>query len=152
MLDDLASNCFVVAPVIDTVSKEDHIHLYKEQEKFWSSLQSLMSTSVKGIAELFICVYRSCQTGKDKYCMFQPEWHKQCSMLLIDQVNQGGHKDLFQMHQRWLKVVELLTRCTTHPGGKVCVSTRASNASYARVCSGIYSFHPALCRKCDSTH
>ena len=31
MLDDLVSNCSdVVAVVIDTISKEDHIHVYKE--------------------------------------------------------------------------------------------------------------------------
>ena len=110
MLDDLASNCFdVVAAVIDIVSKEDHIHVYKEREKLWSSLQgaqSLMSTLVKGLAELFIRVYKSCQTGKDKYCRFQLEWHKQCSMLLMDQVDQGSHKDLSQMHQRWLGYCE----------------------------------------------
>ena len=48
MLSDLASNCSdVVSAVVNVITKEDHIHLYKEREKIWSSLQSaqpLMST------------------------------------------------------------------------------------------------------------
>lgn len=110
MLSDLASNCSdVVSAVVNVVTKEDHVHLYKEREKIWSSLQSaqpLMSTLVKGLTELFIRVYKSCQTGKDKYCRFQLEWHKQCSLLLKDQVDQGGQKDLCQIHQRWLGYCE----------------------------------------------
>ena len=58
------------------------------------------------ITELFIRVYKSCQTGKDKYCRFQLEWHKQCSLLLKDEVDHGGQKELSQIHQRWLGYCE----------------------------------------------
>ena len=48
MLSDLASNSSdIVHSVISIVTQENHIHLYKEREKLWSSLQSaqsLMST------------------------------------------------------------------------------------------------------------
>ena len=110
MLCNLASNSSdIVSAVINIVTKEVHIHVYKEREKLWSSLQSaqsLMSTLVKGLTELFICVYKSCQTGKDKYCRFQLEWHKQCSLLLKDEVDQEGQKELSQIHQRWLGYCE----------------------------------------------
>ena len=110
MLSSLASDCSsVVAAVIDIVTNENHIHVYKERETFWTSLQSaqsLISTLVKGLTELFIRVYKSCQTGKDKYCKFQLEWHRQCSVLLMDLVDEGGHKDLCQIHQRWLGYCE----------------------------------------------
>ena len=45
---------------------------------------------------------------KDKYCRFQLEWHKQCSLLLKDEVDQGGQKELSQprIHQRWLGYCE----------------------------------------------
>ena len=65
-----------------------------------------MSTLVKGLIELFIHVYKSCQTGKDMYCRFQVEWHKQCSFVLKDQVDQRGQKELSQSHQRWLGYCE----------------------------------------------
>ena len=110
MLSDLASNSSdIVSAVINIVTKEVHIHVYKEREKLWSSLQnaqSLMLILVQGLTELFIRVYRSCQTGKDKYRRFQLEWHKQCSLLLKDQVDQGGQKELSQIHQRWLGYCE----------------------------------------------
>ena len=110
MLSDLASNCSdVVSAVISTVSKEDHIHIYKERDMLWNSLQSaqpLMSTLVKGLTEIFIHVYKSCQTGKDKYCRFQLEWHKQCSLLLKGQIDQGCQKELTLIHQRWLGYCE----------------------------------------------
>ena len=111
MLSDLASNSSdVVCSVISIVTQENHIHLYKEREKLWSSLQSaqsLMSTLVKGLTELFIRVYKSCQTGKDKYCRFQLEWHRQCSLLLKDHVDQGcRQKYLSQIHQRWIGYCE----------------------------------------------
>ena len=109
MLCNLASNSSdIVSAVINIVTKEVHIHVYKERE-LWSSLQSaqsLMSTLVKGLTELFIRVYKSCQTGKDKYCRFQLEWHKQCSLLLKDEVDQEGQKELSQIHQRWLGYCE----------------------------------------------
>ena len=62
-----------------------------------------MSTLVKSPTELFIRVYKSCQTGKDKYCRFQLEWHKQCSLHEFDH---GGQKELSQIHQRWLGYCE----------------------------------------------
>ena len=65
-----------------------------------------MFTLVKGLTELFIRVYKSCQTGKDKYCRFQLEWHRQCSLLLRDQVDGGVNKELSQIHQRWLGYCE----------------------------------------------
>ena len=37
---------------------------------------------------------------------FQLDWHKQCSLLLKDQVDQGGQKELTQVHQRWLGYCE----------------------------------------------
>ncbi len=44
MLSDLASNSSdVVSAVINIVTKEDHIHVYKERERLWSSLQSVQS-------------------------------------------------------------------------------------------------------------
>ena len=110
MLCNLASNSSdIVSAVINIVTKDVHIHVYKEREKLWSSLrsaQSLMLTLVKGLTELFIRVYKSCQTGKDKYCRFQLEWHKQCSLLLKDEVDQEGQKELSQIHQRWLGYCE----------------------------------------------
>ena len=99
----------VVSAVIAIVNKEDHIHMFEERKKLWSSLQSaqlLMSTLVKGLTELFIHIYKSCQTGKDKYSRFQLDWHKQCSLLLKAQVDQGGQKELTQIHQRWLGYCE----------------------------------------------
>ena len=110
MLSDLASNCSdVVSAVISTVSKEDPIHIYKERDMLWNSLQSaqpLMSTLVKGLTEIFIHVYKFCQTGKDKYCRFQLEWHKQFSLLLKGQIDQGCQKELTLIHQRWLGYCE----------------------------------------------
>lgn len=110
MLSDLASNSLdIVSAVINIVTKEVHIHVYKEQEKLWSSLQSAQSlilTLEKGLTELLIRIYKSCQTGKDKCCRFQLEWHKQCSLLLKDRVDQGGKKELLQIHQRWLGYCE----------------------------------------------
>ena len=98
MLSDLVfDSSDVVCAVIDSVSKQKHIHVFEERGKLWNSLQSaqsLMFTLVKGLTELFIHVYKSCQTGKDKYCRFQLEWHRQCSLLLRDQVNRGVNKDL----------------------------------------------------------
>ena len=41
MLNDLAFNCSdVVSAVINIVTEEDHIHVYKERDKLWKSLQS----------------------------------------------------------------------------------------------------------------
>ena len=53
MLYNLASNSSdIVSAVINIITKEVHMHVYKEREKLWSSLQSaqsLMSTLVKGL-------------------------------------------------------------------------------------------------------
>ena len=113
LLDMLSNLVFdysdVVCAVIDSVSKQKHIHVFEERGKLWNSLQSaqsLMFTLVKGLTELFIRVYKSCQTGKDKYCRFQLEWHRQCSLLLRDQVDGGVNKELSQIHQRWLGYCE----------------------------------------------
>ena len=111
MLTNVASNGSdsVVSAVIAIVNKEDHIHMFEERKKLWSSLQSaqlLMSTLVKGLTEMFIHIYKSCQTGKDKYSRFQLDWHKQCSLLLKAQVDQGGQKELTQIHQRWVGYCE----------------------------------------------
>ena len=46
---------------------------------------------------------KSCQIGKDKYCRFQLEWHKQYGLLLVDQVDEGGQKDI---HQIWVGFCE----------------------------------------------
>ena len=105
VISGVASSCSgVVSAVITVVTKEDHVHLYKEREMFWISLHSAQSMST--LIELFIHVYKSCQTGKDKYCGFQLEWHKQCSLLLKDQVYQGSQKELSQIYQRWLGYCE----------------------------------------------
>ena len=110
MLSGLASNdSEVTSDVITIVSKEDHIHIFNERNKLWNSLlstRSLMSTLVKGLIELFINIYKSCQKGKDKYCRFQIDWHKQCSMLLTDRVNPVCEKELSLIHQRWLGFCE----------------------------------------------
>ena len=56
MLSGVASSCSgVVSAVITVVTKEDHIHLYKEREMFWTSLHSAqsMSTLVKGLIHVY---------------------------------------------------------------------------------------------------
>ena len=87
VLGNLVSNSSeVVSAVTEIISKQNHMHLFKDREQLWTSLQSdraqsLMTTLVKGLIELFIRVYKSCQKGKEKYCRFQVEWHRQCSLL-----------------------------------------------------------------------
>ena len=57
----VSDNSPVVAAVVNIVTSENHVHVYKERESLWSSLQSaqsLMSTLVKGLTELFIRVYK----------------------------------------------------------------------------------------------
>lgn len=103
------SNCLdVVSAVIESVNKERHIHIFKEREKLWNAQQHeqpLLTTITKGLIELFIYVYKSCQKGKDR---FQLEWHRQCSVLLKDQVNCLclSVNELYQIYQRWLGYCE----------------------------------------------
>ena len=110
VLGNLVSNSSeVMSAVTEIISKQNHMHLFKDREQLWTSLQSnraqsLMTTLVKGLIELFIRVYKSCQKGKEKYCRFQVEWHRQCSLLLTDQVSESEH--LSQIHQRWLGYCE----------------------------------------------
>ena len=68
MLSNLASNSLDISNAVISID------IYKERSKLWNSLQStqsLMSTLVKGLTEVFVHVYKSCQKGKDKYCRFQ---------------------------------------------------------------------------------
>lgn len=95
----------VVASVITKISKENHVYLFKDREKLWKLLQneqSLMSTLVQGLIKIYIGVYQFCQKGKDKYCRFQLEWHRKCSLLLTDQVDKKD-KDISPLHQSWLE-------------------------------------------------
>ena len=84
----------------------DHLRLFKDRADFWSSLSAdstMMTTLVDGLIALFVRVYRSCQVGKDKYCKFQLEWHRECSLLLQDEHGKTSQVELCQLHSQWLK-------------------------------------------------
>jgi hypothetical protein len=110
MLSDLESNSSdIVSAVINIVTKEVHIHIIIHIQGTREVLELTAKCSALDInigEGTEICVYKSCQTGKDKYCRFQLEWYKQCSLLLKDQVDQRGQKELLQIHQRWLGYCE----------------------------------------------
>ena len=94
--------------IFDFYCRASHIDLFQERDVFWRSLQGaqpLLSTLVKELVELFIRVYKSCQKRKDRYCRFQLEWHRQCSLLLRDRVDHE-EKDILPLHQRWLGYCE----------------------------------------------
>ena len=58
MLSNLASNSLDISNAVISID------IYKERSKLWNSLQStqsLMSTLVKGLTEVFVHVYKSCK-------------------------------------------------------------------------------------------
>lgn len=92
----------VVTSIITAVDKENHIHIFKNREKFWSSLQEqepLLLAIINGLTDLFVQVYKSCQKGKEKYSKFQVEWHQCCSKLL-DEIYECD-KCLSEVHEQW---------------------------------------------------
>lgn len=95
--------------IIKTVDGESHVHVFKDRETLWNLLQqqqSLLSTVFKGLVEIFLHIFKSCEKGKDKYSKFQVEWHLHCSMLLQSQIDDTGIKEMSQIHQRWLGFCE----------------------------------------------
>ena len=95
-----------VGIVIKAINNQDHIHIFKERETFWNMLQkeqALLCAVFQGLVDLFVSVFKSCEKGKDRYSKFQIEWHKSCSMLLMDKVDRMCMKEVLALHQQWLR-------------------------------------------------
>ena len=108
MLGKLAADTTTISTaVIDVVSKETHLRLYKDRGIFWSLLSTdsnMMSTLVQSLQSLFIHLYKKCQVGKDKYCRLQLEWLRECSVLLQSEgTSKGSSREVNQLHPKWLK-------------------------------------------------
>ena len=98
-----------ISTIIRIIDAENHVHLFKDRDTLWSVLrlqESLLTTIFRGLVEIFIHVFKSCEKGKDKYSRFQLEWHKHCSTLLTENVDEASMKELSQIHQRWLGFCE----------------------------------------------
>ena len=111
-LQDTASDCSdIIDVVISSIDKQNHIHLFKEREALWNTIRQekpLLKIVVKGLVNLFMKVYRSCETGKDKYSRFQLEWYWQCSHLLKETIEHDDDilRELSPIHQGWLGYCE----------------------------------------------
>ena len=128
MLSGLQACPSVRKAVVSNVSSEHHVHIFKDREHLWESLQSakMFPSLLEQLVILFVRIYTSCQTGKDKYSRFQVEWHKQCSSMLQDQCQQ---EELLKIHQQWLSY------CTD------CGVTRdVSNPVMVAVCSAVFNY------------
>ena len=76
------------------------------KKTFWNMLQkeqALLCAVFQGVVDLFVSVFKSCEKGKDRYSKFQIEWHKSCSMLLMDKVDRMCMKEVLALHQQWLR-------------------------------------------------
>ena len=107
----------------------------------------MMTTLVDGLIALFVRVYRSCQVGKDKYCKFQLEWHRKCSLLLQDGHGKTSQVELCQLHPQWLKY------CLDSG-----VNREVSNPVVVTVCSAVFDYlmlqivkHQRKCDQKDQT-
>ena len=89
----------------------------------------MMTTLVDGLIALFVRVYSSCQVGKDKYCKFQLEWHRKCSLLLQDGHGKTSQVELCQLHPQWLKY------CLDSG-----VNREVSNPVVVTVCSAVFDY------------
>ena len=71
---------------------------------------------IEHLQKMFVEVYQSCSTTKDKYLNFQFKWHHRCGMLLVDTNAQ-------------------LTHLSLHPSDPLAVEIITVRSKWRKVCS-----------------
>ena len=62
-----------------------------------------LSNIFVGLVDLFVSVFKSCEKGKDRYTKFQVQWHRNCSLLLMDNVDEASIKEVSTLHKQWME-------------------------------------------------
>ena len=73
-------------------------------------------------------VFKSSEKGKDRYSKFQVQWHKYCSLLLMDKIDESS-EEVFTLHGQWLKYCE---GCG--------VARKVYNPVMISLCSAVYDY------------
>ena len=88
--------------------------IFASLEKERVNDKSLLSAIIECHRDIFVELYELCAKGKEKYLRFQIEWHKHCSVFLLQRQHAietvipvyEGNSSLVTLREDWLKFIE----------------------------------------------